>query len=246
MWSISKGILWLLDGFFDIINNIWRYQFFNNEYVNKIFNGAIIVASSWLALKAVIELIMNYIIKNDGKGSPLTIYRGMILAVIMMFLITPLFDFGHKFSTYLTDAVIKVSEIDSNTSAETTISKSIIKSMIYKDETKEEDINYIVDNWKNIDINSTTGGIAGIGDCYKYSLNFFMLIVLSVLTVFLLFFVGIQMAKRVMEIALFKVIAPFCCTSLTSNGRSFETWCKSAMGLFLITIVQFVWKCFSR
>ena len=40
MWSIAKGILWLLDDFFDIINNIWRYQFFNNEYVNKIFDGA--------------------------------------------------------------------------------------------------------------------------------------------------------------------------------------------------------------
>ena len=43
-----------------------------------------------------------------------------------------LFDFGHKFSTYLTDAVIKVSEIDSNSDAETTISKAIIKSMVYK------------------------------------------------------------------------------------------------------------------
>lgn len=37
MWSIGKGILWLLDGFFDIIDKIWRYKFFDNEYVNKIY-----------------------------------------------------------------------------------------------------------------------------------------------------------------------------------------------------------------
>lgn len=230
----------MLDGFFDIINKIWRYQFFNNEYVNKIFGGAIIVASSWLVLKAVIELIMNYIVKNDGKGSPLVIYRGIVLAIVMMFLVSPLFDFGHNISTALTDDVIKVSQIDSNSSAETTISKAIIRAMVYTDETEKEDITDLVDNWKTISINDTEGGFVGIGDCYKYSLNFFMLIVLSVVTVFLLFFVAIQMAKRVMEIALFKIIGPFCCTSLTNNGRAFETWCKSSMGLFLITVVQFV------
>lgn len=240
VWSIGKGILYLLDGFFGIIDKIWRYQFFNNEYVNKIFAGSIIVACSWLMLKVIIELIMNFIVKNDGKGSPLTIYRGIVLAIIMMFLITPLFDFGHNFSTALTDSVISVSNINTGSNAESTISKSIIRAMVYEEETKEDDITYLVDNWKTIDINDTDGGFAGIGDCYKYSLNFFMLIIISIVTVFLLFFVAIQMAKRVMEIALYKIIGPFCCTSLTNNGRAFETWTKSSMGLFLITVVQFV------
>ena len=101
--------------------------------------------------------------------------------------------------------------------------------------------NYLINNWKTIDINSTEGGVVGIGDVYKYSLNFFMLIVLSIVTIFLLFFVAIQMAKRVMEIALMKIVGPFCCTSLTNNqSKAFETWTKSTMGYFLITIVQFV------
>lgn len=240
VWAIGKGILYLLDGFFGIIDKIWRYQFFNNEYVNKIFGGAVIVACSWLMLKVIIELIMNFIVKNEGKGSPLTIYRGIVLAIVMMFLITPLFDFGHKVSTALTDDVIAVSSMSSGSSAESTISKSIVRAMVYEDETKEKDITYLVDHWKDVDINDTEGGFAGIGDCYKYSLNFFMLIILSIVTVFLLFFVAIQMAKRVMEIALYKIIGPFCCTSLTNNGRAFETWSKSAMGLFLVTVVQFV------
>lgn len=86
---------------------------------------------------------------------------------------------------------------------------------------------------EKIKINSTEGGFAGIGDCYKYSLNFIMLIILSVVTVFLLFFVAIQMAKRVMEIALMKIVGPFCCTSLTNNqSKAFETWTKSTMGYF--------------
>jgi len=230
----------MLDGFFSIIDKIWRYKFFDNEYVNNIFGGAIIVACSWLVLKVIIELIMNYIVKNDGRGSPLSIYRGIVLAIVMMFLITPLFDFGHNFSTSLTDAVISVSGLSNGTSAESKISKAIVRAMVYEDETKADDITYVVENWKDVDINDTEGGVVGIGDKYKYSLNFFMLIVLSVVTIFLLFFVAIQMAKRVMEIALYKIIGPFCCTSLTSNGKSFETWCKSTMGVFLITVVQFV------
>lgn len=241
MWSIGKGILWLLDGFFDIIDKIWRYKFFDNEYVNKIFSGAIIVACSWLALKVIIELIMNYIVKDEERSSPLSVYRGIVLAIVMMFLITPLFQFGHNISTALTDSVIQVSGMSSSSSAEGTISKAIIRSMVYEDQMDQDDIEYLVNNWKTIDINDTTGGFAGIGDVYVYSLNFFMLVVLSMVTVFLLFFVAIQMAKRVMEIALYKIIAPFCCTGLTNrSSKSFETWCKSTMGVFLITVVQFV------
>ncbi|MBE6152742.1 MAG: hypothetical protein E7166_00750 [Firmicutes bacterium] len=240
MWGIAKGLLWFLDGFFNIIDGIWRYKFFDNEYVNKIFGGAIIVASSWLVLKVVLELIMNFIVKNDGKGSPLTIFKGTVLAIVMMFSITPLFQFGHDFSTALTDSVIEVSGIG-NDSQENAISDALIRTMVYNEETKPDDKEYLVSNWKTIDINETEGGIVGVGDCYLYSLNFFMLIVLSFVTIFLLFFVAIQMGKRVMEIALFKIIAPFCCTSLTSGqSKSFETWTKSTMGLFLITVVQFV------
>ena len=239
VWSIGKGILWLLDGFFDIIDKIWRFEFFNNEYVNKVFGGAVIVAISWLTLKVIVEIIMNYIVKNDGRSNPLTIYRGIVLAIVMMFLIQPLFDFGHNLSTNLTNDVIAVSGLDSGSSAENSISSAIVRSMVYKDETKSSDIEYLVKNWKDVDINDTDGGLLE-NDVYKYSLNFFMLIVLAVVTIFLLFFVAIQMAKRVMEIALYKIIGPFCCTSLTNNGKSFETWIKSTIGLFAVTIVQFI------
>lgn len=240
LWTIAKGILDLLDGFFEVINRIWRYDFFNNEYVNQVFSGAIIVACSWLAIKVVIELIMNFIVRNDGRGSPLTIYRGIVLAIVMIFLVTPLFQFGHQFSTELTDSVISVSNLSNSGTAETLISKSLIKAMIYKNETSEDNANYFINNWKSVNINSTEGGFFGINDTYKYSINFFMLILLSLITIFLLFFVAIQMAKRVMEIALYKIVAPFCCTSLTNQSKSFEVWAKSTMGVFLITVVQFV------
>lgn len=241
MWSISKGILWILDGFFDIIDKIWRYRFFDNEYVNNIFGGAVIVACSWLVLKVIIELIMKYIINSDDRSNPISIYKGIVLAVVMMFLIGPLFEFGHSISTALTDSVITVSGMDKSSEAETTISKTLIRSMVYKHEMESDKIDYLVNNWKTIDINETTGGFAGLGDVYVYSLNFFMLVVVSIVTIFLLFFIAIQMAKRVMELALYKIIGPFCCTSLTNNtSKSFEVWCKSTMGVFLITVVQFV------
>lgn len=238
MWSIAKELLKLLDGFFGIINQIWRYQFFNNDYVNKIFGGAIIVAVSWLSLKAVIELIMNFIVKSDGNKSPLSVYRGIVLAIVMMFLISPLFDFGHNISTGLTDAVISVSKMDTGSTAETTISSSIIQAMIDDSKMKPEDVPKLIANWKTIDINDTY--LHELHKVYNYSLSFMVLVIVSVITIFLLFYVAIQMAKRVLEIALFKIIGPFCCTSLTNNGRAFDTWVKSTMGLFLVTVVQFV------
>ena len=106
LWTIGKGILVTLDGFFNVIQNIWRYDFFNNEYVDKIFSGAIIVACSWLVLKVLIELVMNYIIKSETRESPFSIYRGIVLAIVMMFLVPSLFDFGQQISTGLTEAVI--------------------------------------------------------------------------------------------------------------------------------------------
>ena len=231
----------MLEGFFDIIDKIWRYRFFDNEYVNKIFGGALIVACSWLVLKVVIELVMKYIVKGEERTSPISVYKGIVLAIAMMFLITPLFQFGHNVSTELTDAVIEVSGMNENVDSEGTISKAIIRAMVYENEMKSDKIDYLISNWKTIDINETSGGFVGFGDCYVYSLNFFMLIVLSIVTIFLLFFVAIQMAKRVMEIALYKILAPFCCTGLTNNeSKSFEIWCKSSMGAFLITIVQFI------
>lgn len=241
MWNIAKGILWLLDGIFDVINKIWRYKFFENEYVNNIFNGALIVACSWLVLKVILELVMNHIVNNDGKSNPLSVYRGIVLAIVMMFLIPSLFTFGHKLSTELTNSVISISKIEQSKTAESTISKAIISAMIYENEMKEEDKTNLVLNWKTININATEGGVMGFGDRYKYSLNFFMLIILSIVVMFLLFFIAIQMAKRVMEIALAKIIGVFCCTGLTNNrSKTFEVWGKHTMGLFLITVVQFV------
>ena len=241
MWNIAKGILWLLDGIFDIIDKIWRFRFFDNEYVNKVYSAAIIVACSWLVLKVVLELIMNFIVRGDDRTNPLSIYKGVILAIVLMFLISPLFNWGHDISTALTDSVITISGMNKDSNSEGTISKAIVRAMVYENETEEEDIEYLVKNWKKVDINDTSGGFLGIGDVYKYSLNFFMLIVLAVVTVFLLFFVAIQIAKRVMEIALYKILGPFCCTSLTNKGsKAFEVWSKSTMGVFLITVVQFV------
>lgn len=234
MWNIGKGILSLLDNIFNVINQIWRYQFFNNEYVNKICSGAIIVACSWLAIKVVIELIMNHIVKNEGKGTPISVYKGMILSIVMMFLITPLFTWGHQVSTALTEDVVSVSKINNNSGTESKISATLISAMIYKNETFEEDAQYFVENWKTVKINTSES------KKYKYSINFFMLIVLAIVTIFLLFFVAIQMAKRVMELALHKIIGAFCCTSLTNSGRAFETWSKNVIGLFVITTIQFI------
>ena len=111
--------------------------------------------------------------------------------------------------------------------------------MVHQNETKKEDALYIAEHWKTVDINDTERNDDGT-EVYKYSLNLFMLVVLSIVVLFLFFFIAIQMSKRVIEIALYKILGPFCCTSLTSGSRPFQTWVKCTMGAFLVTVTQFV------
>ena len=229
----------MLDGFFDIINKIWKYKFFDNEYVDKIFSASIIVACAWLVIKVLLELILNHIVRSDNRESPLSVYRGIVLAIFMMFLITPLFQFGHQASTELTKSVIQISGISSEKDTESGISKMLVQSMSNDDEMKKDDKKYLINNWRSVDINDTTR--KGLTKYYKYSVNFFVLSLLSILVVFLLFFVAIQMSKRVLEIALYRILAPFCCISLlSSHSKSFSVWLKCTMGAFLVTSVQFV------
>jgi hypothetical protein len=242
LWMLAKGCLLLLDGMFSIINEVWRFKFFNNEYVNTIFGGAVILACSWICLKVMLEFVMDHIINKNENSHPLTIFKGIILAIIVMFLVTPLFDMGQKFSVGLTDAVIKITGMSNKTSSiESSISSAIVISMANKDAMKDEDLEIFANNWKTEDINKTTGGILGVGEVYVYDFNLFMLIIISILTLFLLVFVGIQMAKRVVELALYKIISPMVATSLTNNrSKAFDTWLKGVISLFLVTSVQFI------
>ena len=49
------------------------------------------------------------------------------------------------------------------------------------------------------------------------------------------------MTKRSIELALYKIISPFVSSTLTNDqSKVFSTWFRSTMGIFLITIVQFI------
>ncbi len=242
LWMIAKGCLLLLDGMFKIINEVWRFKFFDNEYVNNIFGGAIVLACSWICLKVMIEFVVNHIINKDDNDNPLSVFKGIILALTVMFMISPLFSLGQQFSVGLTDAVIKTTNMtDKTSSVESGISVAVIKSMANSNAMKDEDLNTFLSNWKTVDINKTTGGFLGIGKVYCYDFNLFMMIVISILTLFLLVFVGVQMAKRVVELALYKIISPMVATSLTNKkSKAFDTWLKGVIALFLVTAVQFI------
>lgn len=239
LWMIAKGCLLLLDGMFAIINEVWRFKFFDNEYVNTLFGGAIIFASAWIVLKVMIEFLVNHILKNDNDQNPLTIFKGIVIAIAVMFLITPVFDFGHKFSTALTDSIIKVT--NSTSGVENKISSAVMESMSNNSNMKNEDKEHFVKNWKTADYNATYDQGILKKDVYKYDFNLFMLIVISILILFLLLFIGIQMAKRVVELALYRIIGPVVATALTNpKSKAFHTWMKGAIALFLVTAIQFI------
>lgn len=240
LWFITKGVLMLLDGFFNVINEVWQFRFFDNEYVNKLLSASMLIAITFLGVKVVLELILHHIV-NKKEHSLLYVFKGIVVAVFVMFLITPLFSYAHNISTELTKSVITISGFSTEESTDSTISRMIIKSTANTDQMTEENLEYFLDNWKTVKINSDEGGVLGFGETYIYSFNLFIMLIISILVVFLLFFIGIQMAKRVVELALYKIIGPIVATGLTNPGsKVFETWFKGVLGLFVITSVQFI------
>lgn len=243
LWFLAKGVLILLDGMFFIIDDIWKFKFFDNPYVNKIYSGAIIIACTWLILKVILQLIMQHFVNQDDNSSPTKVFKGIIFSIVMMFLIPPLFNWGYELTTNMTNYVISASSTSEMTSTdfEASMSTMILNAFADEDKMTEEDKNYFIANWWSADINEVIDdGLLDSGK-YKYSFSTFTIFLVGLVVVILLFFIGIQVAKRILELALYKSIAPFVCTSLVSNKSSaFEVWAKGVMGAFLITSVQYL------
>lgn len=242
-WFLAKGVLILLDGMFLIINDIWKFKFFDNAYVNKIYSAAIIVACTWLVLKIIIEIIMHYFVNQDDNSSPTRVFKGIIFSIVMMFLIPPIFNWGYDVSSNMTQYVISASSSaeTSPTSFEASMSSMILTAFADDSKMDESDKKYFIENWFTADYNEVMNdGLLDSGE-YKYSFHTFSIFLVGLIVVVLLFFIGIQVAKRVIELALYKAIAPFVCTSLISNrSHAFEVWCKGVMGTFLVTAVQYL------
>lgn len=242
-WFIAKGPLILLDGIFVTINDIWKFKFFDNNYVNTIYKAAIIVACTWLALKVILELIMRYFVKQDDNSSPTGVFKGIITCIVMMFLIPPLFNWGYDLSSKMTQYVISASSAadESPVSFEASMSSMILTAFADNKKMEEEDKKYFIENWFTVDYNEViNNGLLNSGE-YKYSFNTFPIFITGLIIVILLFFIGIQVAKRVIELALYKAIAPFVCTSLISNrSHTFEVWVRGVVGTFLVTAVQYL------
>lgn len=242
-WLLAKGFLILLDGAFLVIDDIWRFKFFDNEYVTKIYQAAIIVASTWLILKVFIEIIMHFFVNQDENSSPTRIFKGIIFSIVMMFLIPPIFSWGYDLSSNMTQYVVSVSSNDTTNSSsfESSMSSMIMTAFANDNQMEEEDKEYFIENWFTANYNEVVNdGLLDSGQ-YKYSFNTFPIFIVSLLVFVLMIFIGIQVAKRVIELALYKAIAPFVCTSLISlKTNTFEFWCKGVLGTFLVTTVQYL------
>lgn len=242
-WFLAKGTLVLLDGMFFIIEDIWKFKFFNNDYVKKIYSAAIIVACTWLVLKVIIEIIMHYFINPDDNSSPTRVFKGVIFSIVMMFLIPPIFNWGFNLSSKMTQYVISASSSAdiSPGSFEASMSSMILTAFADDSKMNEKDKKQFIENWFTEDYNEITDDGLLDGGKYKYSFHTFSIFIIGLIVFVLLMFIGIQVAKRVIELALYKSIAPFVCTSLISNrSHAFDVWVKGVMGAFLVTAVQYL------
>ena len=140
---------------FLIIDDIWKFKFFDNPYVNKIYSSAIIVACTWLILKVILELIMRYFVDQDDNSSPTRVFKGIIFCVVMMFLIPPIFNWGYDLSSKMTQYVVSVSSNNtaSATSFESSMSSMILNAFADDDKMKEEHKKYFIENWFTADYN---------------------------------------------------------------------------------------------
>lgn len=242
-WLLAKGILFLLDGIFLIIDDIWKFKFFDNPYVNKIYSSAIIVACTWLVLKVIIDLIMRYFVDQEDNSSPTKVFKGIVFAIMMMFLIPPVFNWGYDLSSNMTQYVVSESSnnAESPTTIESSMSSMILTAFADNDKMEEDDKDYFIENWASVDYNEVTeDGLFNSGK-YIYSFNTFTIFLVGLVVVVLMFFIGIQVAKRIIELALYKSIAPFVCTSLVSNkSNAFGVWLKGVIGTFIVTTVQYL------
>ena len=161
----------------------------------------------------------------------------------MMFLIPPIFNWGYDVSSKLTQYTISASSTaeTSPTSFEASMSSMILTAFADDSKMDESDKKYFIENWWTVDYNAVMNdGLFDSGE-YKYSFHTFSVFIVGLVVVVLLFFIGIQVAKRVIELALYKAIAPFVCTSLISNrSHTFEVWAKGVLGTFLVTAVQYL------
>lgn len=190
-WMLAKGVLILLDGMFLIINDIWKFKFFDNPYVNKIYSAAIIVACTWLVLKVIIEIIMRYFVNQDDNSSPTRVFRGIIFCIVMMFLIPPIFNWGYDVSSKLTQYTISVSSTaeTSPTSFEASMSSMILTAFADDSKMDESDKKYFIENWWTVDYNAVMNdGLFDSGE-YKYSFHTFSVFIVGLVVVVLLFFI---------------------------------------------------------
>ena len=188
-WFLAKGVLVLLDGMFLIIDDIWKFKFFDNPYVNKIYSAAIIVACTWLILKVLLELIMHYFVNQDDNASPTRVFKGIIVAIVMMFLIPPLFNWGYDLSSKMTQYVVSASSSadTSPTSIEASISSMILTAFADNDKMTEEDKKYFIENWWSADYNEVFDDGLFDGGKYKYSFSTFTIFLVGLIVVVFLF-----------------------------------------------------------
>ena len=97
----------------------------------------------------------------------------------MMFFISPLYDYGYKFSVALTTAVNSVSNIES-TNVDSKISNVILNATFKDDSMEKDDADYFLKHWKTIDINETRKESAFGKSYYKYSVSMIILIIIEI------------------------------------------------------------------
>lgn len=258
LWDqLLGGAWWLVEGITFFTDEMWNgvYALISPETMNNILNlpivqqvltATIALGSALIMLSLVVALLKN-MIELDGQQNTL-IYRRAIFAVIWMSLSLAVFQFSVPIAGKLTQAAASIS--GTTTANKMAISSNIVSSLLAQSTSNPQTYQkQILTQMQKKTFNPAlrcqdSKGMCKSGvDAKAHVFNvgvIFIAGLISALVGVLTLVIGIQVARRLLEVMVLKVLAPLCASSWISDvqAQRARQWQKMAVGVLLATAGQ--------
>ncbi|MGL6009687.1 MAG: hypothetical protein ACRC1D_09550 [Culicoidibacterales bacterium] len=258
LWDqLLGGAWWLVEGITFFTDEMWNgvYALISPETMNNILNlpiveqvltATITLGSALIILSLVVTLLKN-MIELDGQHNTL-IYRRAIFAVIWMSLSLAVFQFSVPIAGKLTQAAASIS--GTTTANKMAISSNIVSSLLAQSTSNPQTYQkQILEQMQKKTFNPAlrcqdSKGMCKSGvDAKAHVFNvgvIFIAGLISALVGVLTLVIGIQVARRLLEVMVLKILAPLCASSWISDmqAQRARQWQKMAVGVLLATAGQ--------
>lgn len=258
LWDqLLGGAWWLVEGITFFTDEMWNgvYALISADTMNNILQLPIVeqvlvatltLGSALLILSLVVTLLKN-MIELDGQQNTL-VYRRTIFAVVWMSLSLAVFQFTVPIAGQLTQAAASIS--GTTQANQMAISSNIVSSLLAQSTSNPQQYQpEILQQMEAKTFNPAlrcqdSNGMCPQGtDAKAHVFNvgvIFIAGLMSALVGVLTLVIGIQVARRLLEVMVLKLLAPLCASSWISDPQAQRArqWQKMAAGVLLATAGQ--------